>query len=149
MTNRKMLKLTVNDTVRNVDVATNETLLETLRRTGAVEVKCGCEKGDCGACAVLLDGMAVDSCLTLTHTVGARAITTIKGLGTADAPHPLQTAFSDRGRAMRLLHARHDHRHAVDADPRHRLSGRERYPARAQRQSVPLHRLHQDLRRRA
>ena len=100
MTNRKMLKLTVNDTVRNVDVATNETLLETLRLTGAVEVKCGCEKGDCGACAVLLDGMAVDSCLTLTHTVGARAITTIKGLGTADAPHPLQTAFSDRGAAQ-------------------------------------------------
>ena len=100
MTNRKMLKLTVNDTVRNVDVATNETLLETLRRVGAVEVKCGCEKGDCGACAVLLDGMAVDSCLTLTHTVGARAITTIKGLGTADAPHPLQTAFSDRGAAQ-------------------------------------------------
>ena len=100
MTNRKMLKLTVNDTVRNVDVATNETLLETLRRTGAVEVKCGCEKGDCGACAVLLDGMAVDSCLTLTHTVGTRAITTIKGLGTADAPHPLQTAFSDRGAAQ-------------------------------------------------
>ncbi|MGB4827645.1 MAG: (2Fe-2S)-binding protein [Paracoccaceae bacterium] len=100
MTNRKMLKLTVNDTVRNVDVATNETLLETLRRVGAVEVKCGCEKGDCGACAVLLDSMAVDSCLTLTHTVGARAITTIKGLGTADAPHPLQTAFSDRGAAQ-------------------------------------------------
>lgn len=100
MTNRKMLKMTVNDTVRNVDVATNETLLETLRRVGAVEVKCGCEKGDCGACAVLLDGMAVDSCLTLTHTVGARAITTIKGLGTSDAPHPLQTAFADLGAAQ-------------------------------------------------
>jgi aerobic-type carbon monoxide dehydrogenase small subunit (CoxS/CutS family) len=100
MANRKMLTLAVNDTVRNVDVATNETLLETLRRVGAVEVKCGCEKGDCGACAVLLDGMAVDSCLTLTHTVGARAITTIKGLGNAEAPHPIQTAFAERGAAQ-------------------------------------------------
>ena len=100
MTNRKLLKMTVNDTVRNVEVATNETLLETLRRVGAVEVKCGCEKGDCGACAVLLDGMAVDSCLTLTHTVGTRAITTIKGLGTAEAPHPLQTAFAELGAAQ-------------------------------------------------
>ena len=73
MTNRKMLKLTVNDTVRNVDVATNETLLETLRRTGAVEVKCGCEKGDCGACAVLVDGAAVDSCLSLAWMSEGRA----------------------------------------------------------------------------
>lgn len=100
MTKRKLLELMVNDTVRSVDVATNETLLETLRRVGAVEVKCGCEKGDCGACAVLLDGMAVDSCLTLTHTVGPRTITTIKGLGTSEAPHPLQTAFADCGAAQ-------------------------------------------------
>jgi carbon-monoxide dehydrogenase small subunit len=97
MSNTKTLTLTVNQTPRTLDVTSNETLLETLRRIGAVEVKCGCEKGDCGACAVLLDDMAVDSCLTLTGTVGDRLITTIKGLGNADTPHPLQTSFSERG----------------------------------------------------
>jgi len=100
MTNTKMLALEVNGAVRETPVPTNETLLETLRRLGAAEVKCGCEKGDCGACAVLLDGVAVDSCLTLTHTVGARAVTTVKGLGTPEAPHPLQTAFADLGAAQ-------------------------------------------------
>jgi carbon-monoxide dehydrogenase small subunit len=100
MASRRTMTLTVNDKARSVEVASNETLLETLRRLGAVEVKCGCEKGDCGACAVLLDGMAVDSCLTLTGTVGDRPVTTVKGLGDSDMPHPLQTAFSDRGAAQ-------------------------------------------------
>ena len=100
MSSRRTMTLTVNDTARSVEVASNETLLETLRRLGAVEVKCGCEKGDCGACAVLLDGMAVDSCLTLTGTVGDRAVTTVKGFGGPDDPHPLQTAFVDRGAAQ-------------------------------------------------
>ncbi len=89
--------LVINGRPRQVAVAANETLLETLRGIGAVEVKSGCEKGDCGACAVLLDRLAVDSCLTLTWTVGDRAVTTVKGLGTVDNPHPLQTAFADRG----------------------------------------------------
>lgn len=100
MTNVKTKTLTVNGANRSVDAPSNETLLETLRRIGAVEVKCGCEKGDCGACAVLLDGEAVDSCLTLTGTVGERAVTTVKGLGDAENPHPLQTAFSDLGAAQ-------------------------------------------------
>ena len=100
MTNVKTRQLSVNGVKRTVDAPANETLLETLRPIGAVEVKCGCEKGDCGACAVLLDGEAVDSCLTLTGTVGERAITTVKGLGGAENPHPLQTAFADLGAAQ-------------------------------------------------
>jgi len=100
MTNRKTQTLTVNGATRTVEAPSNETLLETLRRIGAVEVKCGCEKGDCGACAVLIDGEAVDSCLTLTGTVGNREIITIKGMGGADNPHPLQTAFADLGAAQ-------------------------------------------------
>ena len=75
----------------------NWTLLETLRDLGYFEVKSGCEKGDCGACAVLLDGVAVDSCLTLTGTVAGREITTVSGLGTSEDPHPLQRAFIERG----------------------------------------------------
>lgn len=100
MASRRTMTLTVNGKARSHDVASNETLLETLRHLGAVEVKCGCEKGDCGACAVLLDGVAVDSCLTLTGTVGDRAVTTVKGLGDVGAPHPLQTAFAERGAAQ-------------------------------------------------
>ena len=93
----KDLTLAINGRSRTVSVAANETLFETLRGIGLVDVKCGCEKGDCGACAVLLDDLAVDSCLTLTWTVGERQITTIRGLGTAANPHPLQKAFADRG----------------------------------------------------
>ena len=96
----KKITLPINGGTVTTNVASNETLLETLRRLGRVEVKCGCEKGDCGACAVLLDGMAVDSCLTLTWTVGDRAITTVSGLGSREEPHPLQTAFALRGAAQ-------------------------------------------------
>lgn len=100
MTKSKTPSLTVNGAHRTVDAPSNETLLETLRRIGAVEVKSGCEKGDCGACAVLVDGEAVDSCMTLTGTIGGREITTIKGMGNAENPHPLQTAFSELGAAQ-------------------------------------------------
>ncbi len=93
MTAKRALKLEINGGQRTVEVATSETLLETLRGLGHVEVKSGCEKGDCGACAVLLDGVAVDSCLTLTWMAEGRAITTVKGLGGPDAPGALQDAF--------------------------------------------------------
>ena len=67
---------------------------------GHTEVKCGCEKGDCGACAVLVDGMAVDSCLTLAWTAEGADITTVSGLGDLDALHPVQQAFADSGAAQ-------------------------------------------------
>jgi carbon-monoxide dehydrogenase small subunit len=97
---RKEITLLINGAARTLETAANETLLETLRGLGRTEVKCGCEKGDCGACAVLLDGVAVDSCLTLTWTVEGQEITTITGLGTAKAPHPLQDAFTNCGAAQ-------------------------------------------------
>ena len=100
MTDRKTLTLTINDCQRSIEAPSNETLLETLRRIGAVEVKSGCEKGDCGACAVLLDDMAVDSCLTLARSAEGREITTLQGLGTPEAPHPLQQSFSELGAAQ-------------------------------------------------
>jgi len=97
MTRERRLTLTINGRVRRPRVPANETLLETLRGLGHFEVKSGCEKGDCGACAVLIDDEAVDSCLTLTWTVAGRPVTTVAGLGGVDAPHPLQRAFIDRG----------------------------------------------------
>ena len=97
MPHEKTVTLRVNGHAREARVAANETLLETLRELGHVEVKSGCEKGDCGACAVLVDGVALDSCLALTWTVEGREITTVAGLGSADEPHPLHTEFIARG----------------------------------------------------
>ncbi len=100
MANEKTIALDINGRRETVSVPAHRTLLETLRAMGHVEVKSGCEKGDCGACAVLVDGVAVDSCLTLAWTVEGRAITTVAGLGTADKPHPLQQAFAETGAAQ-------------------------------------------------
>jgi len=96
----KMIRLTINGREREVRALPNETLLESLRGLGYFEVKSGCEKGDCGACAVLVEGEAVDSCLMLTWTVEGAAVTTVSGLGSVDDPHPLQKAFIDRGAAQ-------------------------------------------------
>ncbi len=94
---KRMVTLEINGRRRDVNVPPHETLLETLRELGHVEVKNGCEKGDCGACAVLLDGVAVDACLTLTWMAEGHAVTTVSGLGSRDAPHPLHDAFIRHG----------------------------------------------------
>ena len=80
MRETETITLEINGRKREIAAAPNQTLLETLRENGYFEVKSGCEKGDCGACAVLLDGVAIDSCLTLTQTVAGRKITTVAGL---------------------------------------------------------------------
>ena len=97
MTAEKTITLEINGRERQVAVPANSTLLECLRDLGHFEVKSGCEKGDCGACAVLVDGEAVDSCLTLTWTVEGRAVTTVAGLSRGDAKHPLIEAFEKSG----------------------------------------------------
>ena len=94
---QRTFALTVNGEPRLATVPANRTLLDTLRDLGCTEVKCGCEKGDCGACAVLIDGRAVDSCLTLAWQVEGREVTTVVGLGGVGNPHPLQTAFVESG----------------------------------------------------
>jgi len=90
---KRTIVLEVNGERREIALEPNVTLLEGLRELGYFEVKRGCEKGDCGACAVLVDGEAVDSCLMLAWSAEGTPITTVAGLGDADAPHPLQTAF--------------------------------------------------------
>ncbi|WP_415183064.1 (2Fe-2S)-binding protein [Phaeovulum sp.] len=97
MSTNKEVTLRINGKDEAANIPPHRTLLEALRGLGHADVKCGCEKGDCGACAVLIDGEAVDSCLTLAHTVAGREITTLHGLGTADNPHPLQQSFSELG----------------------------------------------------
>ena len=95
--------LNVNRRTHHVALAPNVTLLTALRDLGYTDVKCGCEKGDCGACAVLLalpeaeHGEAVNSCLVLAWQADGANITTAAGLGTVEQPHPLQAAFADTG----------------------------------------------------
>lgn len=100
MGGKKTITMTINGAERQIAAPANATLLESLREHGYVEVKSGCEKGDCGACAVLLDGEAVDSCLTLTWTAEGRAIATVAGFGEAEDPHPLVAAFIKHGAAQ-------------------------------------------------
>lgn len=96
----RAITLNVNGRKHEVAVAPNATLLQVLRDLGYTDVKNGCEKGDCGACAVLLSGRAVNSCLVLAWQAQGAEIVTDRGLGTLDDPHPLQTAFADTGAAQ-------------------------------------------------
>jgi len=92
------VEIRLNGQPMQVEVTGGETLLEVLRgKLGALEVKNGCGQGDCGACTVLLDGAAVNSCLTLAVQADGREVTTLKGLGTPDDPHPLQESFVKHG----------------------------------------------------
>jgi carbon-monoxide dehydrogenase small subunit len=96
----EVVTLNVNGREHHVALAPNVTLLQALRDLGYTDVKNGCEKGDCGACAVLLDGKAVNSCLVLAWQAEGAKIVTNSGLGTMDNPHPLQEAFADTGAAQ-------------------------------------------------
>lgn len=97
----KIVQLTVNGRKHELALPPNVTLLRALREyLGYVDVKNGCEKGDCGACSVLLNGKAVNSCLVLAWQADGCEIVTAAGLGTAANPHPLQVAFADHGAAQ-------------------------------------------------
>ena len=93
----EVITLNVNGRTHYVALAPNVTLLTALRDLGYTDVKCGCEKGDCGACAVLLNGGAVNSCLVLAWQADGADILTAAGLGTVEQPHPLQAAFAGTG----------------------------------------------------
>lgn len=93
----EVITLHINGRTHHVALAPNATLLAALRDLGYTDVKCGCEKGDCGACAVLLDGEAVNSCLVMAWQADGAGIVTAAGLGTTEHPHPLQAAFADEG----------------------------------------------------
>jgi len=97
MSAEKTITLTINGRDHEAEAPANATLLETLRDLGYFEVKSGCEKGDCGACAVLIDGEAIDSCLTLAWTAEGRAVTTVAGLQRGEQDHPLVEAFIESG----------------------------------------------------
>lgn len=86
----------VNGCQASVDVESDTPLLYVLRNDlGLKGTRPGCATGACGSCTVMLDGRAVQSCDTPMWAVSAHAVTTIEGLGTAAAPHPVQQAFLD------------------------------------------------------
>ena len=79
-------------------VPAEEVLTDTIRnRFGLTGTKKACGTGDCGACTVLLDDVAVRSCILLTAMVEGRHVTTIEGVGTPTHLHPVQQAFIDAG----------------------------------------------------
>lgn len=92
------ITLEVNGTIYNVDVEPNWTLLRVIRDVLKLKgTKCGCATGDCGACKVLIDGEAVNSCTVLARNAVGKKITTIEGLSRGDRLHPIQQAFVEAG----------------------------------------------------
>jgi aerobic-type carbon monoxide dehydrogenase small subunit (CoxS/CutS family) len=91
----RLITLNVNGRDRRVDVLPQETLVQTLRnKLGLTGTKEGCNHGECGACTVLVDDVAVYSCSTLTQRMRGKKIVTIEGLeGPDGALHPVQKAF--------------------------------------------------------
>jgi carbon-monoxide dehydrogenase small subunit len=95
------LRFRVNGDLRHVAVPAHHTLLEALRYAlGLTGTKQGCDKGDCGACTVLLDGEPVLSCLTPAQEAEGREVVTVEGLAGPDSPHPLQDEFDLHGAAQ-------------------------------------------------
>ncbi len=94
---RKQITLTVNRQDYSLEVEPRETLLHVLReRLNLTGTKMTCDRGECGACTVLLDGNPVYSCLILAIRADGGKITTIEGLASEDKLHPLQQAFIDK-----------------------------------------------------
>jgi putative selenate reductase molybdopterin-binding subunit len=99
------LDLQINHHWQEFEIAPGDSLLKTLRSAGYFGAKHGCESGECGACAVLLDGKSVNTCMTLAAQASGHSIETIEALGehpeqgwkTTGGLHPLQTAFVENG----------------------------------------------------
>ena len=90
------VRLTVNGKSQTITVEDRTTLLDALRnQAGLTGAKKGCDRGECGACTVCIDGRRVLSCMTLAVMQSGRSITTIEGVARGAILHPLQQAFID------------------------------------------------------
>nr|WP_321502874.1 (2Fe-2S)-binding protein [uncultured Dethiosulfovibrio sp.] len=90
-------KFKINGIESNLTFEDDATLLQVLRDSGHTDVKRGCDTGDCGACAVLLNDELVNSCKVFAASVIDGEIITVQGLGTLHRPHVIQKAFVDAG----------------------------------------------------
>jgi len=128
------LHVTINNEPKEFISQPTDTLLDLLRREGYSGVKVGCSNGDCGICAVLLNGRTVNSCVVLAAHCQNKKIDTIEGLSKNDGTlHPLQKAFLDEGGAQcgfctpgLILSAKElldENPNPTDADVRDALSG--------------------------
>ena len=94
----RRITLRLNGEERTFPVSERETLLELIReKAGLTGTKKGCDLGECGACTVILNGRAVNSCCVFAAACDGAAVETIEGIGTPDHPHPLQVAFKELG----------------------------------------------------
>ena len=92
------ISLILNGEKRSFSVEQEETLLHVLReRAGLTGAKKGCDLGECGACTVIMNGRAVNSCCVFAVQADGAVVETIEGIGTLEKPHPLQQAFVDAG----------------------------------------------------
>jgi nicotinate dehydrogenase subunit A len=88
------ITLTLNGEPRTIRADPTASLLDVLRdQAGLMGARYGCGAGQCGACAVIIDGEDKPSCQAEIGNLAGRSVTTIEGVGTAERPHPLQTAF--------------------------------------------------------
>ena len=95
---KRLITLTINETVYEVAMEPNTTLADMLRdQLRLTGTKKGCELGDCGSCTVIMDGKSVNSCLVLALQASGRTIVTIEGLESEEGLHPLQKAFVEKG----------------------------------------------------
>jgi xanthine dehydrogenase YagT iron-sulfur-binding subunit len=128
------VSLNVNGKAFDLELEPRETLLDTLRdRLGLTGTKKGCDQATCGACTVLVDGKRVNSCFTLAIMTQGKAVTTIEGLATGDALHPMQQAFLDHdgfqcgyctpGQIMSAVGLLAEHRPTDDSSVREWMSG--------------------------
>ena len=91
------IELTINGEKISTTSSAEESLLKFLRRNKFTDVKCGCEKGDCGTCTIILEGKAIKSCIMLALQANNKEIWTAKGIGKFEVGRKLQESFVKHG----------------------------------------------------
>ncbi len=131
----RLIRINVNGQMRSVDVAPQETLASTLRyKLGLTGTKLGCNRGECGACTVLVDDVATYACSVLTHSMKNGRIETVEGLEAADGTlHPVQQGFVEAlspqcgyctpGQVMAAVALLRENPNPTREEARHGLSG--------------------------